>query len=326
MLFSLAESERLGYNAVMQGILRIGTRGSELALRQTQLFIEALRAHYPQVATEVVTIRTAGDERTDIPLCKVNRATGTADKGVFIAAIEEALARGEIDCAVHSCKDMPGVLDARMELAAILPREAIGDTLVVKPGADMHAPTIGTGSVRRAELVRAFWSGRARTVQLRGNVHTRLRKLVENDELDAILLARAGLNRLGYAGQGAVEVGGVCLHLVDLSCDTFMPALCQGAIAVEVRRDDAATRELVRRVNDADSELTVRAERAFLAALRADCSVPVAGYASINGGGLMLRVIYFTADGTPIRLTLKGDAAHPESLGAEAAARLAAWR
>ena len=322
MLFSLAEQGRLRYNARMQSPLRIGTRGSELALRQAHLFIDALRAQVPEVEVELVVIQTAGDRRTDIPLCKVNQATGTADKGVFIAAIEEALARGEIDCAVHSCKDMPGALDERMELAAVLPREEIGDTLVIKPGANLHAPTIGTSSVRRASLAGAFWGGKARTLHLRGNVSTRLKKLVAHDELDAILLARAGLNRLGYAGQNSVVVDGTRLFLTDLSCDSFMPALCQGAIVIEVRRDDPATRDLVRRVNHAESETTIRAERAFLAELRADCSVPVAGYASINGRGLMLRVIYFTAGGTPIRLTLKGSIDRPEELGRKAAEQL----
>lgn len=310
----------------MQGPLRIGTRGSELALRQAQLFTDALRERVPGLQVELVVIQTAGDRRTDIPLCAVNRATQTADKGVFIAAIEEALARGEIDCAVHSCKDMPGTLDERMELAAVLPREELSDTLIIKPGANMQAPTIGTSSVRRAHLAQAFWGGKARIANLRGNVHTRLRKLVADSELDAILLARAGLNRLGYAGCNTVEVDGVRLHLADLSCDVFMPALCQGAIAVEVRRDDPATRALVRQANHEPSEITIRAERAFLAALKADCSVPVAGYASINGKGLMLRIIYFTAAGLPIRLTLKGDIEHPEQLGLQAAEQLREWR
>lgn len=310
----------------MHAPLRIGTRGSELALRQTQIFIDALHETMPDLPTETVIIQTAGDQRTDLPLCRVNRATGTADKGVFVATIEEALARGEIDCAVHSCKDMPGVLDERMALAAVLPREDVGEALVVRPGACMHSPTIGTASVRRVHLAQAFWSGRARTINLRGNVQTRLRKLVETPGLDAILLARAGLNRLGYAGRNSVEVQGTVLSIVDLSCDAFMPALCQGAIVVETRRDDAAVYEIVRRVNHAPSELTIRAERAFLAALEADCSVPVAGYASLNGRCMMLRVIYFMPDGLPVRLTLKGDIDHPETLGREAAERLASWR
>lgn len=314
------------YNARMQVPLRIGTRGSELALRQTRLFIQALHEQFPDVPTEVVVIQTAGDCRTDLPLCHVNRATGTADKGVFIATIEEALARGEIDCAVHSCKDMPGVLDPRMALAAVLPREELCDALIIREGADMQRPVIGTASVRRASLARAFWSGRARTVNLRGNVQTRLRKLVESDEMDAILLARAGLNRLGFAGQSSLDVQGHRLRIVDMSCDAFMPALCQGAIVIEVRRDDAATYDRVRRVNHEATELTIRAERAFLGALGADCSVPVAGYASLNGRGLMLRVIYFASDGTPIRLTIKGDVEHPEQVGLMAAEQLQEWK
>lgn len=303
--------------------LRIGTRGSELALKQVELFISALRVQAPDIEPEVCVIHTAGDRRTDIPLCHVNRATQTADKGVFIAAIEEALARGEIDCAVHSCKDMPGALDPRMAIAAVLPREEPGDTLVVRPGANMQSPLIGTSSVRRASLVRAFWGGKARVTDLRGNVPTRLQRLAESAEMDGILLARAGLNRLGWAGKNSAEIGGKRLVFVDLSCDSFMPALCQGAIVAEVRRDDPATHALVRLVNHEPSELCIRAERAFLAELQADCSVPVAGYASINGGrGLMLRALYFTPSGMPIRVTKKGDVDHPEQLGQDAAAEI----
>lgn len=310
----------------MRKILRVGTRGSELALKQVELFAAALREKAPELELQVVIIHTAGDARTDIPLCHVNRATNTADKGVFIAAIEEALARGEIDCAVHSCKDMPGALDPSMALAAVLPREELGDVLVVRPGANMDAPLIGTSSVRRASLAGAFWGGKARLTSLRGNVPTRLRKLAESSELDAILLARAGLNRLGWKGKNAVEVDGKRLLLVDLNCDSFMPALCQGAVVIEVRRDDAETYELVRRVNHEPSECTIRAERAFLAALGADCSVPVAGFASLNGRGLMLRLTYFTPEGLPLRVTMKGDSARPEELGLAAAQRLAELR
>lgn len=310
----------------MTGKIRIGTRGSELALRQTELVVEALRTRHPELQVEVVTIQTAGDQRTDLPLHEVNRATASADKGVFIAALEEALARGEIDCAVHSCKDMPGLPDERMEIAAVLPREEINDALIIKDGANMQSPVIGTSSVRRTSLAKAFWGGKARTVNLRGNVHTRLKKLIASEEMDAILLARAGLNRLGWRGQQVLHVDGVKLCIADLSRDAFLPALCQGAIAVEVRRDDASSRELIRSINHEPSELTIRAERAFLAALGADCSVPVAGYASINGRGLMLRVVYFMPDGTPVRITMKGDIDHPEKLGRDAAERLHEYR
>lgn len=306
----------------MQKIIRVGSRGSRLALKQVELFVDALRRVAPEVSAEVVVIQTAGDQRTDLPLCQVNRASGVADKGVFIAAIEEALLRGEIDCAVHSCKDMPGKLDDRMCLAAVLPREVPADTLVIRPGADMRRPVIGTSSVRRAALAKAYWGGAARVVNLRGNVPTRLLRLAESQEMDAIILARAGLSRLGLGAEGFVDVDGVRLILADLSCDAFMPALCQGAIAIETLKAHAELAELLRRVNHEPSELTVRAERAFLAALQADCSTPVAGYASLKGSALMLRVLYFMPDGLPIRLTLKGSADQPEALALRAAADL----
>ena len=321
-MFGIEKPGRLCYGCSMKKTLRVGTRGSALALKQVELFIAALHRQSPEIEPEVVVIQTAGDLRTDIPLCCVNSATNTADKGVFIATIEDALARGEIDCAVHSCKDMPGALDDRMMLAAVLPREVIEDTLVIRPGADMHSPVIGTSSVRRAAMAKAFWGGRARLVELRGNVPTRLRKLAFSEEMDAILLARAGLNRLGWSGVNSLKIEGRRLFLTDLNCDSFMPALCQGAIAIETLKGRDDVYELVRRVNDEPSEVTIRAERAFLAALQADCSVPVAGYASLNGSALMLRITYFMPDSMPIRLTLKGEASQPEALAHQAISAL----
>ena len=194
----------------MKNTLRIGTRGSELALKQTELFIEALKAQHPQLETEVVIIRTDGDERTDIPLCKVNKAAGTQDKGVFVAAIERALEAGEIDCAVHSLKDMPGKLADGFEITAVLPREDIWDALILKPGANTANLTLGTSSVRRVQMIRTYWSGTAKAVSIRGNVHTRLNKLVESTEMDGIVLARAGLNRLGLTGDS------ICIRGLDI--------------------------------------------------------------------------------------------------------------
>lgn len=304
----------------MQGMsktIRIGTRGSELALRQTELAIEAMKAKTPGLEAEVVIIRTDGDERTDIPLCQVNKAAGTQDKGVFVAAIERALAAGEIDCAVHSLKDMPGQADDNFELAAVLPREEIWDALVLKKGANLSRLTLGTSSVRRTQMVRTYWSGTAQTVSIRGNVTTRLRKLIASPELDGIVLARAGLNRLGYCGD-SLTLDGTELSIVDMGKDSFMPALCQGAIALEIRREDAATRALVAPVNDTETSLCVRAERAFLAALKADCSVPVAGYATCNGDFMMFRAIYFMPNGMPVRITHRDPADNPEAVAAGA--------
>lgn len=301
--------------------LRIGSRSSELALLQTELAIKAISAATPGITTEVIPINTAGDMRTDIPLCKVNKATKTQDKGVFIAALEEALADGRIDCAVHSLKDMPGTLDERFEVAAILPRENIWDALVIKEGANMERLTIGTSSVRRTNLIRNYWSGTAKAVSIRGNVATRLQKLIDTPDMDAIVLARAGLNRLGYTGS-VIEFNGSRLHVVEMAKDSFMPAFCQGAIAIEIRKGDAATKALVAPANDTASEVTIRAERAFLAELQADCSVPVGGYATCNRDLMMFRAIYYTPNGMPIRITHRGSSTDPERVGREACAML----
>lgn len=307
----------------MSKTIRIGTRGSELALKQAQLAIEALKKYTPDLEAEIVIIHTDGDQRTDIPLCQVNKAAGTQDKGVFVAKIERALAAGEIDCAVHSLKDMPGTMDDNFELSAILPREDIWDALILKKGADLDHLVLGTSSVRREHMIRSYWSGTARTVTLRGNVATRLRKLTETPEMDGIVLARAGLNRLGYTGD-SLSFNGTELQIVDMGKDSFMPALCQGAIALEIRRNDSATRAITAPANDRVSAMCVRAERAFLAALQADCSVPVAGYATCNGDFMMFRAIYFTPGGMPVRITHRGPADNPEQLGIDAHAKLLA--
>ena len=274
--------------------LRIGTRGSELALAQTHQAIAALQAANPGLVCSITIISTAGDQRTDIPLHMVNSATNTGDKGVFIAAIEEALAAGEIDCAVHSLKDMPGVLDSRFELAAVLPREEIQDVLVMKEDADENNLVIATGSVRRSHMVHTYWGGKATTVPVRGNVATRLRKMVENPEVSATLLARAGLNRLGY-DRDAFEVEGTRVRVIGLPVQEFPPALGQGAIALECRKDDTAARDTISRVNHTPTYRCISCERAFLNLLQADCSVPVGGYAEINpDDSITLNVVHYS--------------------------------
>lgn len=287
--------------------MRIGTRGSELALAQARLAAEALQAAHPGLRCELRVIRTAGDQRTDIPLSEVNKATGTGDKGVFIAAIEEALAAGEIDCAVHSLKDMPGALDPRFTLAAVLPREQVEDVLVCREDADPACPVVATGSVRRARLVQSLWPA-ARTVPVRGNVATRLRRLAESAEATSTLLARAGLNRLGYT-QPTLEVCGRTLRLQTLPVEDFPPALGQGAIALETRADDAAATALVAAVDHAPTHRCIRAERRFLHLLQADCSVPVAGLATEGDGALTLRIVYYPPSGGVVRLSHTGSPA-----------------
>lgn len=298
--------------------IRIGTRGSALALAQAHIAIAALQAAHPGLECDIHVITTAGDRRTDIPLHQVNAATGTGDKGVFIAAIEEALAAGTIDCAVHSLKDMPGVLDERFALAAVLPREDVQDVLVLRADAELAKDGAGlciaTGSVRRAHLLRSFYP-QAEIVPVRGNVATRLRKVAETPGLSGTLLARAGLNRLGYDRE-SFEVGGVALRVVGLDPEHFCPALGQGAVALETRRGDAFE-QLVAAVSDASTSLAIRCEREFLRLLQADCSVPVGGFARPDAEGLLeLCIVYYPPSGAPIRLREKGT-------GAETVARAA---
>ncbi|MFI3244095.1 MAG: hydroxymethylbilane synthase [Akkermansia sp.] len=297
--------------------LKVGTRGSELAQRQSALVEAALLNAQSDLNLERCIIQTAGDMRLDIPLNEVNRATNTQDKGVFIAALEEALASGEIDCAVHSLKDMPGILDERFEIAAVLPREEINDVLIVKEGANLERLLIGTSSVRRVRSAECYWGGTALCMPIRGNVATRLRKLVESPEMDAILLAQAGLNRLDYP-KDHFEIDGTKLFVVKMSIGAFMPALGQGAIAVEIRKGDEHMKSLLSLINDPQTEACVRCERSFLRSLAADCSVPVGGYANIIEDAMFFRALYFTEEGTPIRVEQRGSAAAPEELGISA--------
>ncbi len=286
--------------------------------------LDALTVAHGSFPHEIRIIRTAGDAHTDIPLAEVNRCSGTQDKGVFIAALEEALAAGEIDCAVHSLKDMPGTLDERFEIAAFLPRAPMEDVLLVKEGADMENLLVGTSSARRARLVQCYWGGSARTTSIRGNVATRIRKLVESPNMGAIILARAGLSRLGYP-KGSFEVEGVRLCAVELSLGSFMPALGQGAIAIEIRKGDEAARRLIAAVNDEATSTCVRCERAFLDALKADCSIPVGGYATLESGSLLFRAVYFEGE-QPIRITQQGPAVTPEAVGVAAFEQLRVLR
>lgn len=294
-------------------VLRIGTRGSELALAQARLVADALKAAHPGLGCELCIIRTAGDQRTDIPLAQVNKATATGDKGVFIAAIEEELAAGRIDCAVHSLKDMPGTLDPRFTLAAVLPRGPVEDVLVCREDADTEHLVVATGSVRRARLLQSLYPG-CRTVPLRGNVATRLRKLAESAEANATLLARAGLERLGY-GRAGVLVAGRRLLFKDLPAEQFPPALGQGAIAVETRADTPQITALAAAVNHGPTHRCIRAERRFLDLLQADCSVPVAGLATEENGAITLRVVYYPPAGGVLRLSHTGSPADsPEAV------------
>ncbi|WP_294395162.1 hydroxymethylbilane synthase [uncultured Sphingomonas sp.] len=262
--------------------LRLGTRGSPLALWQANMVADALRtAHgWSADAVEIVVIRTTGDKVQDRALAEIG------GKALWTKELDRALLAGEIDLAVHSMKDVETIRPAEIVIAANPPRADVRDKLV---GADSFAalratPRIGTSSPRRAAQVRRARPD-ADVVLFRGNVDTRLRKLALG-EVDATLLAAAGLDRLGRGDVGA-----------HLSIDTMLPAPAQGAVGIEARADDSATRALLVAIDHAPTSACVRAERAFLAALTADCHSPVAALAVMEDGAILLRAEILSEDG-----------------------------
>ncbi|MFI5267451.1 MAG: hydroxymethylbilane synthase, partial [Chloroflexota bacterium] len=241
---------------------RVGTRGSKLALWQAEHVVGLLRVAHPEAAFEVVPIRTTGDKRQDVPLQEIG------DKSLFLKEIEEALASGAIDLAVHSLKDVPSSLEARFTLAAVLERDDPRDVLLTRDAGGLSAlqqgALVGTSSLRREAQLRAARPD-LRMAPIRGNVDTRLRKLNEG-EYDAIVLAAAGLNRLGVRIPARAYLDpSVCL-----------PAPGQAAICVETVGDHV---ELLAPLNHELTRQAVEAERAFAAELDAGCRVPVAAYA-----------------------------------------------
>jgi hydroxymethylbilane synthase len=266
--------------------LRIGTRGSPLALVQARTVRERLAAALgrPADTIELKIIRTTGDTIIDRPLAE------EGGKGLFTKEIEEALMRGDIDLAVHSAKDMPTFLPKGLILAACLEREDPRDVFISAKAKTIAAlpqgAKVGTASLRRQAIMK-----RARpdleVAPLRGNVETRLRKL-DDGEADAIILALAGLRRLGLEGR-ATRI---------MSADEFLPAAGQGAIAIETREDDAETRALLAKIDHSDTLTAVAAERAFLAVLDGSCKTPIGAHAIIEGETLRFRGLIARPDGS----------------------------
>jgi hydroxymethylbilane synthase len=291
--------------------LVIGTRGSPLALAQAQEVRERLAAAHALAAERIAleVIRTTGDTIRDRPL------TEAGGKGLFTKEIEEALIAGAIDLAVHSAKDMPTFLPPELRIGAVLAREDARDVFVshkAKTLADLpHGARVGTASLRRQALVKRM-RGDLAVVPMRGNVETRLRKLAAG-EVDAIVLALAGLKRLGLA-DAATAV---------LSVDEFLPAVGQGIIAIEARGDDEHTLDLVRAVSHAATAAALTAERAFLAVLEGSCRTPIAGHAAVAGGRLAFRGLIAKPDGSEVLEAQRhGAAVVAVRLGAEAGREL----
>jgi hydroxymethylbilane synthase len=299
------------------GTLRLGTRGSALALVQARTVAALLRTH-AATDSEIVVIKTSGDRLADARLSEVG------GKGLFVKEIEDALLAGTIDLAVHSSKDMPARLPAGLEVRVALPREDPRDALVLPaPAGAMPfedavrrlgaAPRVGTSSVRRVAQLCALMP-RARFVPFRGNLDTRLRKL-DGGEVDAIVLAAAGLRRLDQNGR-------ITAHVPAEAC---VPAPGQGIVAVEIRSDDAATSALVARIGDASALDALRAERAVVAGLGGGCQMPIGAHATVSGDRITLSGVVISPDGSRVaRAAAAGARSEAEAIGREVADRLLA--
>src|SRR5215831_6724872 len=294
----------------------VGTRGSELALRQTGLVVDALQSRWAELKFEIKIIGTRGDdEKTAIADVRAGR------KGLFTGAIERELVAEKIDIAVHSAKDLPSKLAPKTEIGAALPRAAVDDVLVATTPCDLTSlpgdGIVATGSVRRQHQLR--WKRPdLEIVDLRGNVPTRLRKLA-TDQWHGIILARSGLERLGLnPNQARVEFEGSEFFTAMLPRDIFVPAGGQGIIAIQTRSDDEQLRELVAATNDFDTRLSLRAEREFLRLLDADCNQPVGVLAEIEGANMSLRAQIFDLGATaPREATVNGASEDAEKLAAQ---------
>jgi hydroxymethylbilane synthase len=267
--------------------LRIGTRGSPLALVQAHTVRARLAAAMgiDEAAVELVIIRTSGDAIQDRPLAEVG------GKGLFTKEIEEALLGNRIDLAVHSAKDMPTYSQPGLLLAACLEREDVRDVFISRKAGSLaelpQGAALGTASLRRQAIAKRA-RGDLRVTPLRGNVETRLRKL-DAGEVDATILALAGMKRLGLT-QHATRI---------MSVDEFLPAVGQGAIGIEARANDIRTRELLARIDHADTSTALACERAFLAELDGSCKTPIGGHAVISGGTIHFRGLLVHPDGEP---------------------------
>jgi len=292
--------------------LVIGSRGSKLALWQAEQARARLQALNPQVEVQIEIIKTTGDVKTD-PLSVIG------GKGVFTKELEDALLDGRIDIAVHSLKDLPTVLPDGLSIAAICEREDARDALVLRAGSSEartlldlpHGAVVGTSSQRRLAQLKAL-RGDVEVRDLRGNVDTRIRKLDEG-QYDAVILASAGLVRLGLQERISARIG----------IDEMLPAVGQGAIAIETKSDNEFAVRAVSQLDHHETRVACLAERAFLRGLGGGCQFPIAAHAVLDNGLLKLDGLVAKPDGSEIlRDSLSGSQDDPEALGSSLASRL----
>jgi len=289
--------------------IRIGTRKSKLALWQTDYIAKKIKENFPDIEIEIVKITTKGDKILDVPLAKVG------GKGLFVKEIEDALLRNEIDIAVHSLKDVPTYFPEGLGLTAITERENPLDAFIsVKYNSLEELPkgaVLGTSSLRRKTQAKKL-RGDIQIKDLRGNVDTRIKKL-ENGEYDAIILAYAGLKRLGLENK-VKQV---------FTSDKFIPAVAQGFLGIETRLDDEKTNSIVKKLNHRESQIRATAERSFLKRLEGGCQVPLGAYAEIENNKLTIIGFISDLEGKQfIKDKLSGDLEKAEEIGIKLAEKL----
>jgi hydroxymethylbilane synthase len=289
----------------------IGTRGSKLALWQANWVKEALYGSHPRLTIEILIIKTKGDKIIDVPLAKVG------GKGLFVKEIEEALLDGRIDIAVHSMKDMPARLPDGLIIGAVPLRESPLDVLITRGGERLSilksGATVGTSSLRRAAQLRHIRPD-LKITPLRGNLDTRLKKLADG-KMDAIVLAAAGIKRLGLADR-------ISEYLNE---ETMLPAVGQGALSIEIRTDDPNIGPLVASLNHDPSRTVVMSERAFLQRLEGGCQIPIAAHAKVEADTLTLTGLVADSMGSRfLKQSLAGPASHGERIGIQLAENLLA--
>ena len=284
----------------------VGTRGSHLAFTQTSLIVKKLESLNKDVEFEIKIIKTKGDKIQDIPLHKMN------DKGIFVKEIEEELIAGKIDMAVHSMKDMPTLMDRRLDFPVIPKREDPRDVLIIKEGCSyeelkaLKNITIGTGSKRRVHQLKMIFPN-AEFYPIRGNIDTRIRKL-KDENLDAIMIAASGIKRIGRESE-------VSEYMDEIE---FIPAPCQGILALQTRKNDQKIIDILMKAEDSSARIQYRAERAFLAAVDGGCHVPVGAYCEIQNDNITIYGIYGDKDGNKlIKDKITGLSKNAESLGTQ---------
>jgi hydroxymethylbilane synthase len=283
-------------------LLRIGTRGSKLALAQSEWVKARIEAQHPRIRVELVKIKTKGDKILHSPLSKIG------GKGLFVKEIEDALLKNAVDLAVHSMKDLPADLPGELEISVFPKREDPRDAFVSVTYESIdqlpQGAAVGTSSLRRAAQLLHLRPD-LRVVPMRGNVDTRLRKL-EDGEMHALILASSGLKRLGLSKRISRL----------LSPKEFLPAVGQGILGVEVRKKDRQVKRLLRFLNDEETEITAKAERAFLKKLGGGCQVPLAGFATVKADTLHMEGLVAELDGSVIlRKKMRGSCEKPEETG-----------